>query len=97
LALQVDLIALVRSASEEELRLLAESLKPYLPEPEANGRWLRGSKAIGAHVDLSGAAVRRRKCEAEDIPVSRQGRDLVAYVPDLDAWMGRGNGRGNTA
>jgi len=71
----------------EELRSRLAAL-----ESENGDGWLRGSEQIGAYVGLSGVAVRRRKTEGEAIPVSRQGRDLVANKADLDVWIRNGGG-----
>jgi hypothetical protein len=72
----------------EELEAFRQRLAAL--EAQDGDGWLRGSEQIGAYVGLSGGAVRRRKTEGEPIPVRRQGRDLVAFKPDLDRWMNNG-------
>ena len=84
--------AIPADLTEQDLRELAERLRPYLGEGQPADAWLRGADQIAAYI----AAPRWRVyalASAGRIPVDRDGSALVARKSKLDRWLSDGGGK----
>jgi hypothetical protein len=85
--------ALLESLSDDDLRDLAEKLRPHLAPPADENGWLRGARRIG---DYMGAPRSRvySLVSAGRIPcVERDGASLIARREDLDHWLRNGGAK----
>lgn len=84
--------AIVSELGDDELRVLAIRLRPYLSPEGGEDAWLDGIAAIADYLGcpasrLYDPAYRRRT----GIPLYKDGRSWVALRSELDAWR-RGGG-----
>lgn len=82
--------AVLAAASDDELRELAELLRPFLAESESApdaSPWLHGQRAIAEHLGLPLSTVEKLTA-ANALPVHRLGerRRISARADELDAW-----------
>lgn len=79
--------AIFAELGEDELRVLAIRLRPYLSPEGTEDAWLDGVDAIADYLGcpasrLYDSAYRRRS----GIPLYKDGRSWVAFRSELDAW-----------
>lgn len=86
---------LIEEVSADELRALAERLRPLLLAEQsapAEDAWLRGAQQIAAYIGAPPSRV-YALAAARRIPVHHDGSSLIARRSELDAWICSGGGK----